>query len=220
MRARRRKKRRRETVSAYKACPDLGVHWHKKAGRVSRYVCMFCCLCSSESEGIDHPHYHYVSDGGDDGNPEPDGVAGHGLRLVLLALRGGRRRGGVDVGRGVEERVFATVVVVRRGVHEGPRHHRDLRSNDFDSWSKLVNHLNSNKIFIKVSSRLILQIILWFDWQRRYSISKNTAGPLLTGGCKVAAVTFMWDDTTVLLEDVPTLAETTKSKSVCCNKNK
>lgn len=84
----------------------------EKAGCVSRYVCVYYCSCSSESEGIDHPHYHYVPDGGDDGNPEPDGVAGHGLRLILLAVRGGRRRGGVDAGRGVEERVLAAVVVV------------------------------------------------------------------------------------------------------------
>lgn len=75
-------------------------------------MCVFCCSCSSESEGIDHPHYHYVPDGGDDGDPEPDGVAGHGLRLILLAVCGGRRRGGVDAGRGVEERVLAAVVVV------------------------------------------------------------------------------------------------------------
>ncbi len=36
-------------------------------------------ICSSESAGVDNAHHHNVSDGGDDGDPEPDGIAGHGL---------------------------------------------------------------------------------------------------------------------------------------------
>lgn len=97
--------------------------------RMSGSICVCRCSRSSESEGVDHAHYHYVPHGGDDGNPEPDGVTGHGLGLVRLAVGGGRRGGGVDAGRGVEERVLAAVVIVGGGVHEGPRHHGDLRSN-------------------------------------------------------------------------------------------
>lgn len=100
-------------------------------------TCVCCCSGSSESEGIDHAHDHYVPDSGDDGNPEPDGVAGHGLRLVRLALGGGRWGDGVDAGRGVEERMLAAVVVVGGGVHEGPRHHGDLRSIELDIAQRL-----------------------------------------------------------------------------------
>lgn len=91
-------------------------------------VCVFVSvsICSSESAGVDNANHHNVSDGGDDGDPEPDGITGHGLRLVLLAVYRGGRGSGVDAGRGVEERVLAAVVVVGRGVHEGSRHHWDL----------------------------------------------------------------------------------------------
>lgn len=33
----------------------------------------------------------------------------------------------MDAGRGVEQRVIGAVVVIRRRVHEGTRHHRNLR---------------------------------------------------------------------------------------------
>lgn len=129
MRAKRKRKRHWETMYLLtKRVLTWGSTDTEKEGGASPYVCLFCC-CSSESEGIDHPHYHYVPDGGDDGDPEPDGIAGHGLRLVLLAMCGRRRCGGVDAGRGVEEWVFAAVVVVGRGVHEGSCHHGDLRHN-------------------------------------------------------------------------------------------
>lgn len=83
-------------------------------------------MCSSESAGIDNAHHHNVSNSGNDGNPEPDGIAGHGLRLILLAVYRGGRGGGMDAGRGVKERVLAAVVVIGRGVHEGSCHYRDL----------------------------------------------------------------------------------------------
>ncbi len=95
--------------------------------RVSGIV--FVSICSSESAGIDNAHHHDVSDGGDDGDPEPNGIAGHRLRLVLLAMHRGCRGGGVDTGWRVEERVLAAVVVIRRGVHEGSRHYGDLGRN-------------------------------------------------------------------------------------------
>lgn len=87
---------------------------------------VFVSMCSSESAGVDDAHHHDVSNSGDDGDPEPDGVAGHGLLLVLLALYRGGRGGSVDAGRGVEERMLAAVVVIRRGVHEGSCHNWDL----------------------------------------------------------------------------------------------
>jgi len=81
-----------------------------------------------ERERVDDADHHDVADGGDDGDPQPDGVAGHGLRLLLLAVYA--RGAGVHAGRGVEERVLAAVVVVGRGVHEGPRHDGDLGAED------------------------------------------------------------------------------------------
>lgn len=83
-------------------------------------------MSSSESAGVDDANHHDVPDGGHDGDPQPDGVAGHGLRLVRLAVHRGGRGGGVHAGRRVEERVLAAVVVVGGGVHEGARHNGDL----------------------------------------------------------------------------------------------
>ena len=76
------------------------------------YTFVFISIRSSESEGVDNAHHHYVSNSGDNGDPEPDGVAGHGLRLILLTLYGPSQGRGVDAGRGVEERVLAAVVIV------------------------------------------------------------------------------------------------------------
>lgn len=90
---------------------------------------VFVCMCSSEGAGIDDAHHHNVANGGNDGDPEPDGIAGHRLGLVLLAVYRGGRGSGVDAGRGVEERVLAAVVIIGRGVHEGSRHHWDLGGN-------------------------------------------------------------------------------------------
>lgn len=102
-------------MSVYKAWPHSGVQRFGKS-RVSVCVCVDVCvfvsICSSESAGIDNANHHNVSDGGDDGDPEPDGIAGHGLRLILLAVHRGGRGSGVDAGRGVEERVFTAVIVI------------------------------------------------------------------------------------------------------------
>lgn len=88
--------------------------------RKKRDVCMWVCgvvlvsTCSSESTGVDDAHHHDVSDGGDDGDPEPNGVTGHRLGLILLAVHRGGRGSGVDAGGGVEERVLAAVVIIGR----------------------------------------------------------------------------------------------------------
>lgn len=82
------------------------------------------CLQSSEREGVDDAHHNDVPDGGRDGDPQPDGVPGHGLLLLLLIVS--CQSGGVDASRGVEERVIRAVVIVRRWVHEGSCHHWDL----------------------------------------------------------------------------------------------
>ena len=85
----------------------------------------------SEGEGVDDSDHDDVADGGHDGDPEPDGVAGHLLLVVGWGLGGGG--GGcrhVNAGRGVEEGALGAVVVVGRGVHEGTRHHRDLRARE------------------------------------------------------------------------------------------
>lgn len=66
----------------------------------------------SEREGVDDAHHYDVPDGGGDGDPQPDGVSGHGLLLLLLVVS--CQSGGVDASRGVEERVIRAVVIVRR----------------------------------------------------------------------------------------------------------
>lgn len=198
----------------------------EKAGCVNRYVCVFCCSRSSESEGVDHPHYHYVSDRGDDGDPEPDGVTGHGLRLVLLAVCGGHRRGGVDAGRGVEEWVLATVVVIGWGIHEGPRHHWDLRRSKFDIYI-LVNHLNSNKIYIKLlpspSSFTDNSVIHPMPTELLQHFTELCRSPSYQESAKVQSeFSSVLEykclqhysplcEMTLMLEDVPKLAETTES---------
>lgn len=63
-------------VSVYKAWPRSGV---PRSGKSRMCVFVFVSICSSESAGVDNAHHHNVSDGGDDGDPEPDGIAGHGL---------------------------------------------------------------------------------------------------------------------------------------------
>lgn len=89
-------------------------------------------LHTSECEGVDDSDHYDVADGGSNGDPQPYGVPGHGLLLLLLAVSG--QSGGVDTSRGVEERVIRAVVIVRRRVHEGSCHHRDLR------WRKAEKH--------------------------------------------------------------------------------
>lgn len=76
----------------------------------------------SEGAGVDDSDHHDVCDGGRNGDPEPDGIAGNPLRRLLLVKS--------DTGRGVEERVIRAVLVIRRRVHEGARHHGDLRTED------------------------------------------------------------------------------------------
>lgn len=41
---------------------------------------------SSESAGVDNTNNYNVSNGGNYCNPEPDGIAGHGLRLIWLSV--------------------------------------------------------------------------------------------------------------------------------------
>ncbi len=89
----------------------------------------------SESTSVDDSDHHDVSDGGDDGDPEPDGVAGHGLWLLLLARCGRCRRCCVHAGRGVKERVLRAAVVQRRCVHErAAAHHRKLKHSSAGHW--------------------------------------------------------------------------------------
>lgn len=66
----------------------------------------------SEGAGVDHAHHHDVPYSRNDGDPQPDGVAGHGLLLVRLAVHRGGRGRRVDARRRVEERMLAAVVVV------------------------------------------------------------------------------------------------------------
>ncbi len=90
---------------------------------------------SSESTSVDDSDHHDVSDGGDDGDPEPDGVAGHGLWLLLLARCWRCRRCCVHAGRGVKERVLRAAVVQRRCVHErAAAHHRKLKHSSAGHW--------------------------------------------------------------------------------------
>lgn len=111
--------------------PLLGVQ-----KKVFLFVFTNTLVCSSEGAGVDHAHHHYVPDSGHDGDPEPDGVAGHWLGLFLLTLHGGCRGCGVNAGRGVEERVFAAVVVVGRGVHKSSSHDWDLWGRQSADWLK------------------------------------------------------------------------------------
>lgn len=84
----------------------------------------------SERAGVDNAYHHNVSNGSDDGDPEPDGIAWHGLLLVRLAVYRGCRGRGVDTGWRVKERVLATVVIIGWGVHKGSCHNRDLEGKE------------------------------------------------------------------------------------------
>lgn len=70
---------KRLCASAYKVCPHSGVQRYRKARCVCvcTYVCVCVRTCSSEGAGVDNTHHHNVPDGGDDGDPEPNGIAGH-----------------------------------------------------------------------------------------------------------------------------------------------
>lgn len=105
----------------------------------------------SEGAGVDHPDDHDVPDGGHDGDPQPYGVSGHGLRLLLLAV--GSDGGSVHTGRGVEQRVVCAVVIIRR-VHEGTRHYRDLQARTGSSfrddvlYEKRVSRNHTRKVTV------------------------------------------------------------------------
>lgn len=111
-------------------------------------VLVFGRLRPSEGAGVHHAHHDNVSNGGNDGDPEPDGIAGHGLRLILLPVHRRGRGRGVDAGRRVEERVFAAVVVIGRGVHEGPRH-------DWDLWEMFKTHVNIIRAYLLTDTRTL-----------------------------------------------------------------
>lgn len=126
-------------------------------------------MCSSESASVDNAHHHNISDGGDDSNPEPDSITGHGLLLVLLAVYRGGWGSSVDAGGGVEERVFSTVVIIGRGVHEGSCHDRDLRKKMKNIMQLLLleNRHNGQNRDMRTENRL-RQHLTWLSHNTRF----------------------------------------------------
>lgn len=106
--------------------PSLCVASHKLV--INYITCSFAHSGSeqllSECEGVHHTHNYYVPNCGSDGDPQPNGVPGHGLGLLRLAMS--CQGSSMDAGRRVEQRVVGAVVIVGRRVHEGARHHWNL----------------------------------------------------------------------------------------------
>lgn len=75
----------------------------------------------SEGTGTNHSHHHYVADGCQHGDPQPDGVTGH---FSIVLCFGGTRVAGVEIGGG---RLQGRVTVIRR-IHEGPAHSWEILS--------------------------------------------------------------------------------------------
>lgn len=73
----------------------------------------------SEGTGANHGHHHYVPNGRQHSNPQPDGVAGH--FAVILRFRGAGVAG-VEVGG---RRLQGRVAIVGR-IHEGAAHSREM----------------------------------------------------------------------------------------------
>lgn len=79
----------------------------------------FCRHMMSEGTDTNHRHHHNVAKGGQHGDPQPDGVAGH--LPIILCFRG-PGVAGVEVGGG---RLQRRVAVVRR-IHEGSTDGREV----------------------------------------------------------------------------------------------
>lgn len=89
----------------------------------------------SERKSINHTDHHDVPDGGDDGDPQPDGVTGHALLLFVLCRCWGWGRS-VHAGRWVKQRVFSAAVIC---VHERSAHHWKLKHNTHKTRQKIQN---------------------------------------------------------------------------------
>lgn len=66
----------------------------------------------SECESIHNAHNYYVPNGGSDGDPEPNGIPGHGLGLLMRTVS--CHGCSVDTGRRVEQRVVGAIVIIGR----------------------------------------------------------------------------------------------------------
>lgn len=92
---------------------------------------------TSESKSINHTDHHDVSDGGDDGDPKPDGVTGHVLLLVVLGRCWGWGRR-VHARWRVKERMFRAAVIC---VHERSAHHWKLKSHNTHNTCQKIQQL-------------------------------------------------------------------------------
>lgn len=100
----------------------------------------------SEGTGANHSHHHYVADGCQHSDPQPNGVTGH---FPIILCFGGSRVTGVEVGGG---RLQGRVAVVRR-IHEGPAHSREMLSGERTRRRKEFR-LKSFELFkVEVQSR-------------------------------------------------------------------
>ncbi len=77
----------------------------------------------SEGTGANHSHHHYVANGCQYSDPQPNGVTGH---FPIILCFGGSRVAGVEVGGW---RLQGRVAIVRR-IHEGPAHSREMLSGE------------------------------------------------------------------------------------------
>lgn len=94
---------------------------------------------SSEGTGANHSHHHYVADGCQHSNPQPNGVTGH---FPIILCFWGSRVASVEVGGG---RLQGRVAIVWR-IHEGPAHSREMLSGE-----RKRNSVNVTNIFTSPS---------------------------------------------------------------------